>query len=369
MIRVIIYEFGVPLICFILFSLLIYFGLKTKKTTRKRILFNGSAIFIAIFIFEIYSHIKNADHINNNASFSGSFYDTALVSGKKVGVGYGPKADTSFQVTATRKNNDSTIYEVKYSLKEGRRTIPNNNDSSKKSLYFLGGSHVFGDGLNDDQTLPYFINAHANNKYNISNYGFSGYGTHQALKLVETSILNQENIKTSSQSCAIYSFIPAHFRRAAGHVIWDPNGPLYEFENNELLFKGSFNENRLVKDNYVTKRVKTIWENSYLFKSIFSPNVKEKDVIRVSEMINVMNVRLKEQNIRFIVVLGRTDFENEHEQKLHKELNNHQIEHYFVSSIIPNFNEPDYTIVGDGHPNEKYNSALAQFIVDKLSKL
>ncbi|MBL4593810.1 MAG: hypothetical protein JKX68_08355 [Flavobacteriales bacterium] len=317
MIRVLVYDFGIPLFCFIFFSVLIYFGLKTKKVKWKYFLYNSAAIFIAVFIFELYSHISNADNINKNVSYSGSFFDNEFVAGKKLHVGYGPKEDTSFQVSAIRKNNDTIVYEANYSFLNGKRLVPNNNDTSTIHLSFLGGSHIFGDGLNDNQTLPYFVNKFSNKKYNISNYGFSGYGTHQALKIIENNILNQKNL---SQSCVIYSFIPTHFRRAAGHTIWDSNGPLYEFENNQLLFKGSFNENRLIKENYLTLRLKTIWENSYLFKSVFYPRVKDKDVIRVSEIINTMNNLLKEKEIKFIIILGRTDFNNKNEQKLHAEL-------------------------------------------------
>jgi len=367
MIRVLIYEFGIPLICFLLSISLIYFGVNSKKTKKKYIFYNLSAIFIAIFLFEIYSHFKNKDHINSNAKYSGSFFDNEIVAGKKQNVGYGPKNDTSFQVSAIRKNNDSIVYNVNYTFVNGKRYIPNNMNSSNNHLYFLGCSHVFGDGLNDNQTLPYFVNKYANKKYKISNYGFSGYGTHQALSILKNEILLSKEIEENTNSCVIYSFIPAHFERAAGYKLWDPNGPKYEVENNQLIFKGSFDENNFIKENYVTKRLKTIWKNAYIYKSIFAPKLKTEDVIRVSEIVKEMASVLKEKNIRFIVLLGRSDLNNTKENKFYQELKLNQIEHYFVSNIIPNINDKDYTIYGDGHPNEKYNSVLGKFLVKKLN--
>ena len=363
MIRVLIYDFGIPLSCFIIFIALIYLGVKTKKTKLKYFLFNISAVFITIFLFEIFSHISSN---NTNVNYTGSFFDNETVAGKKLHVGYGPKEDNSFQVTAIKKNNDTTVYSVNYSFEKGKRLVPNNNDTSTNQLFFLGCSHVFGDGLNDNQTLPYFVNEYSNKKYKLSNYGFSGYGTHQALKIVENQILIPKNLNSATKTSVIYSFIPSHFERAAGYRIWDPNGPMYEVENNQLVFKGSFNDNKAIEENYVTKRLKTIWENCYLFKNIFMPTVKTKDVIRVTEIVKRINTILKNKNIRFIIVLGRTHLDSDFEQQFYKELANNNIEHYFVSSAIPNLNDTDYTILGDGHPNSNYNSELGKFLVEKL---
>jgi hypothetical protein len=366
MIRVLVYEFGVSLISFLLLSSLIYFGIRSKKPKKKYFFFNLSAIFIAIFLFEIYSHLKNSNHINTNANYSGSFFDNELIAEKKEHVGYGPKPDTSFYTTAIRKNNDSIIYNVNYTFENGKRFLPNNNNTSSNHLFFLGCSHVFGDGLNDNQTLPYFVNEYSNEKYNISNYGFSGYGTHQALKILENEIIRSGKLEKNKNSCVIYSFIPSHFERAAGHKIWDANGPLYEVEDNQLIFKGSFNEKDFIKENYITKRLKTIWQNSYLYKSIFEPKVKNKDVKRVVEIVKRMNNISIKNGIRFIVILGRTNMENEFENAFYQGIETCGIEHYFVSSAIPKFNDKDYTIFGDGHPNSKYNSELGKFLVDKL---
>mgnify|MGYP006078976337 CR=1 FL=1 len=144
-----------------------------------------------------------------------------------------------------RKNNDSLIFEANYSFKNGFRTTQNDNDSSNFNISIFGGSHLFGEGLNDNQTVAYFLNKNSNSSYNITNYAFNGYGTHQALISLEKRLSTKKDIP----KIIVYYFITEHIFRSAGNALWDTKGPLYEFENNEFTYKGSFNENRLIKPN------------------------------------------------------------------------------------------------------------------------
>lgn len=370
-IRQLIYNFGALLFFLGVFTLLFYLGFKSKKPLWKQISFNSSAIFFALFIFEFYSVLTVKTTINSNAVFSGSFAHNKTVSGKKKLVGYGPIEDSSFQVTSIRKNNDSTIYNVTYSFANGRRVVPNNNDTSNNNLFIVGCSHAFGDGLNDNQTLPYFINKHANQKYHIYNHAFSSYGTHQALKIVENKILSHANLSNAENNCVIYSFIPSHFERAAGYKIWNVHDPYYEVENNQLIYKGSFDENRLFKSNFLVKGTKKVWRSSQLYKSLFTPTVNQNDIIRVVQLIKQMSLLLSKKNIRFIVLLSQSDLEYDDEHILYEELKTYNIEHYFATSIIKDLekNTEKYIIIGDGHPNEKYNDKIAAYLIQVLNEL
>ena len=364
-----VYDFGFLLFLFFILSLLIIWGVKSKKSKWKQFCYNFSALFIALFLFECYSYLFGENNINSNAVFSGSFAHNETVSGEKEFVGYGPIEDSVFEVTSIRKNNDSTIYEVTYSFENGQRVLPNNNDTSINNLFILGCSHAFGDGLNDNQTLPFFINKHANQKHHIYNYAFSSYGTHQALAIIEKKILTDLAAIKKENNCVIYSFIPSHFERAAGYKIWNVNDPFYEFENNKLVYKGSFDDNRFFKNNFLVKGTKKVWRNSQLYKSLFIPKVTNNDVVRVSEIIKQMNHLLSEQGVRFIVLLSQSNNEYEDEHILYEELLNNNIEHYFATTIIKDLekNTNDYIIIGDGHPNEKYNSKIGNFLSEKIN--
>ncbi len=355
-------HYGLPIFLALFISAFIFSGLKIKKSIVRHICFNLAAVFIAFLLFELYFTIKQ--FYKPKIVFSGTFFDNAAAKGRKEFVGYGPLEDTTFQVSAIRKNGDSLIYSVKYTLSKGRRLVPNNNENAHKKVFFLGCSVTFGDGLNDDQTLPYFFSEFSNHRFNVINYGFSGYGPHQALKIVEEKIL--KNKMPGDSSVCIYSFIPEHYARAAGRSIWDEYGPCYKTEDNKLLYKGSFNDNRLIKQNYFTRIIRIIWHNSNLYQKLIKDRVSKKDALLVAEIVKTMNQQLKNAGIRFIVLIRKPDSPLKHENVFYNCLNGCHIEHYFVDSIIDTSNWNAYKIKGDWHPNEKYNRELARFFSKKI---
>ena len=297
--------------------------------------------------------------------FSGTYTDNKNVSGKKAFVGYGPREDSSFRVSAIRKNDVLEVFNVIYTLHNGGRWIPFNNNLNTKNVFFLGCSHVFGDGLNDNRTLPYYFNKFTHEQYNVRNLAFSGYGTHQALKIVENKIL--KTTRELDTNYVIYSFIPTHIEKAAGFPIWEKNTPNFEVEENQLVYKGSFEDNTLIKSNYLTKRIEIIWRNSYLFKSFFEPKIEKKDVVRVVEMIKKMKFLLHQKNIQFIILINREQFDNEFETFFYENLKKNNIDYYFIDSILKSSNKNIYKIIGDGHPNEKYNEEVAAFLSKEIS--
>ena len=364
--RHIVYDLGFQCFIFILICILIHTGTKFHKKIYQQICFNFSAIPIAILLFEIFSTITLP---KEKVTFSGTYADNPIVSGSKEFLGYGPKEDTSFQVSAIRKNNDSLIYSVKYSFKEGRRFTNNNNDTSIFDISFLGGSHLFGDGLNDNQTTPYFLNECSKQKYNLFNYAFSGYGTHQALMTIEKKIVNNIE-RNNGENVIIYYFIPNHIARAAGKNIWDINGPHYEFKKNELTYLGGFDEDKIIKQNFFTKRIKIIWHNSHIYKILTKGEYSNKDIVRTKEIIKRMHLILTNGNSRFILLIKREQNTEYLEKLLFKPMKESNIEFYYIDSIIEDIyeNKDNYYIKGDGHPNEAYNKKLADFLHNKLTQ-
>tara|TARA_B100000809_G_scaffold264379_1_gene320046 strand:- start:1541 stop:2656 length:1116 start_codon:yes stop_codon:yes gene_type:complete len=361
--RHIIYDFGFQCFILILICISIYIGSKSERKIYKQIFFNFSAIPIAVLLFELFSTITSSP---KKMIFSGTYADNPIVSGPKYFLGYGPKEDTSFQVSSTLKNNDSIVFSVNYSLENGKRLIPNNNDTSNFHVSFIGGSFLFGDGLNDNQTLPFFLNKVSEQKYNLTNYAFSGYGPHQALFNVEKNIINNSQ-KIQNKSAVIYCFIPSHINRAAGNPLWEINGPQYEFENNELKYLGGFSENKTIKPNFLTKRITIIWRNSQIYKAFFEGNYSNKDIIRTREIINRMHLLLENNNSRFIVLIKR-DFKTKFlEKQLYESLKNYNIEIYYIDSIIEDISEnKDKYYMADEHPKQVYNKKVAVFLHNKL---
>jgi hypothetical protein len=161
-------------------------------------------------------------------------------------LGYKPEAQA--QVHSLKKINGQVIYDVIYSTDEYSRRItplPNLKDRNKFILFF-GDSFTFGDGVNDDETLPFYV-AQLAPDYQPYNYGFSGYGPQQMLAKLQSEHLNQE-IK-EKEGLVIYTFIDDHVPRSIGSMAvynqWGRLMPFYTLDaNNNLVRQGNFTSGR-----------------------------------------------------------------------------------------------------------------------------
>ncbi len=135
----------------------------------------------------------------------------------------------SYSVAARRTRDRSVIYEVDYTIDElGRRvTRPRAGDAASRFAVFLGGSFVFGEGVEDDETLPSQL-ARLGSGLRPYNYGVEGYGPHDVLARVEDDPL--ESQIDESTGVIVYVFIDRHIQRvtgAASIVRWHRSQPHY----------------------------------------------------------------------------------------------------------------------------------------------
>ena len=141
-------------------------------------------------------------------------------------MGYRPRVAQSTQVK--RSVGDEVIYDVTYTIQEdGLRMGPPYRESEERPcVVFFGGSHVFGEGVNDDEALPYRFGIETGGQFQVHNFGYSGYGTHQMLAALE------EGLVESTIDCTprhfIYEGAYFHIPRAAGLSSWDKEGPYFE---------------------------------------------------------------------------------------------------------------------------------------------
>ena len=362
------YNYGFSILLFCAVACLLFAGAKLKKHILTYILFNLSAVLLALFLYEIYSYAKDT-HNFRATEYLGTYVKNHDVSGYKPIVGYGPRSDTNFQVSSIKKLNDSVIFDVIFSFKNGLRFTPEVNDTSQEDFIFLGCSHVFGDGLNDNQTLPHFFNQFTEKKYTVVNWAFNGYGPHHTLKIVEDILLKDQKFLSKKKKTIFYTFIASHFIRASGKVPWDTDGPWYEVENDSLAFKGSFAEKN-TPDNFLSLRWNIIWKNSNLYKSFFTPKTQEKDVILTIKLIQKTHELLKKNNINFYVLITHSVNDSTFVANFTNSLKDSNISYFLLDSIIPDIekNHDLYFIKGDGHPNEYHNKKLAEFLAKQITK-
>jgi hypothetical protein len=243
------------------------------------------------------------------------------------------------------------------------RYCPNSVDTARSYAIFLGCSFTFGIGVNDDETLPYMFNEFSDQKYKVLNYAAGGYGTHQALAVVENKITRDPAIANSHNSVAIYYFLADHIRRAAGYSPWDYNGPRYEIVSDSIQHMGPFHKSY----SYVIQKLHWIWRQSNLYRNFFDRSKGESseyDVRRVLLMIDRMNRLLNQENVDLVVIVTESDYlpmiESFFEQN--------SIRYLKVEDAIPDLytNNEMYRIPYDGHPNKLYNSRLGEYIAKHI---
>ena len=113
-------------------------------------------------------------------------------------------------------------------------------------LLFFGCSMTFGLGVNDDETMPFYV-AHYASHYRSYNYGVSGYGPQHTLAQLQSRDLSHEI--QEHHGIAIYTFIDHHIDRAIGtmrvHNAWAGHAPFYTLDaHDRLVRKGDFTSGR-----------------------------------------------------------------------------------------------------------------------------
>lgn len=110
-----------------------------------------------------------------------------------------------------------------------RRITPDSvSDSPRdKAVVFFGDSYTFGEGVNDDETLPNQV-ARLRPDLAVYNYAFSGYGPNHMLARLEA--MNTRAEVPEPRVVGVYVFIPNHVRRVIGAfsvISWSRHSPYY----------------------------------------------------------------------------------------------------------------------------------------------
>ncbi|MBL4585851.1 MAG: hypothetical protein JKX84_02145 [Flavobacteriales bacterium] len=139
--------------------------------------------------------------------------------------------------------NDSLIYKQHYRTDAfGRRITPSTGPDSLYTDFIMvtGCSFAFGYGLNQYQTLSYYLDSLSGKRG--YDYGVSGHGTQQTLALLQSRNLSTEIAETNG--VLIYLFIDDHIARLIGSrrliKLWARNYPYYYLDDGELKRDGSF---------------------------------------------------------------------------------------------------------------------------------
>lgn len=253
---------------------------------------------------------------------------------------------------------DHYIFNVSFKTdKYSRRLTPNPFKGADKYALFFGCSFTFGDGLNDNQTLPYFFQSF-NKQFRSYNYGFNTYTTtHMLAHLKRTGFYREINEKNG---VAFYIFYNGHIERNIPSMSWGRS-----WEGNYLVYqKNSIKKTGIIKDEEPIKywAFKTAKEIAFLnlFQINYPLKLRDENLEKTADIIedayHIYKKKFGNKNFIVLVYPGST-LPLLIKQRL-KTLNISIIDYADLFTL----QQSEFWIKGDGHPNEKANQRVAEVL-------
>ena len=300
-------------------------------------------------------------------------------------LGYAYRKQPGF--TQTTRFKGQLLYEVSYTLDEhGLRISPpfNRVSTTKPScVVFFGDSFTFGEGVKDDETLPYRTGLKTQNRYQVYNFGFLGYGPHQMLAQLQHELVHQA-IRCSPRY-AIYQALPSHVSRAAGLELWDQAGPQYILnKEGKIEAQAHFNDHPKPGAHAALRRlhqtlpyhVRRCFEKSAVYRGILymRRTIETRDIALFAGLVDETHRFLVERypGIEFHILFW--DFSHQTdatEIETIEALKKTKIPLHLISSVVPDYaQQRDRYILhpADGHPNKVTYDLIADYLIGKIIK-
>jgi hypothetical protein len=281
-------------------------------------------------------------------------------------LGYGPNRNGKMRVAARLVKGEEVIYDVLYSTdEEGRRLTPDRGDKAGVAVLLFGCSNTFGEGLNDRETFAWRLGEMLGEEFQVFNYGFHGYGSHQMLALIESGRLDAL-MRRHQQIYAFYLTISGHELRCVGLSPWDPAGPRYILENDALKHVGKFNETPELSRLHLADK---FFARSRVYQQIRATRLQKQMLAgaldtHVAIIAKSMHALAARGDARAVTIVW-PGFE-----RIEPMLRNKGVRTLPLEGVIPDFKSAreKYVIKGDGHPNALMNERIAEVLADHILK-
>ena len=258
------------------------------------------------------------------------------------------------------------IYDVIYSIdKYGRRVTPvEETDKRNRFILFFGCSFTYGEGVQDRETLPYYVGRLAA-QHTPYNYGYHGLGPFDALAKIENIDFKKE-VK-EKEGIIIYTFIPDHFNRIVGSMstmVWHFNGACYQkTPEGKLVRNGDFKTGRPV----LTRIYSFLSKSRILeaFKVNLPSRLGDRDLKLFVQTCQAMNTIINEkfpQSAFYVVIYPGTENSN----RLVKYLREGGIKYLDYTQLFDPTNHGFHLSKYDDHPAPLAYRLIAEKIVKDL---
>ncbi len=351
---------GTLILIFILIKIL------NKYIFLKKILFSLFMLVFILFIFSATLYIKTSLYLNNELvrgnnnkqSFKEIFFNDfykylgknnmVLLLNKKYD--YAPNTE----VQALRKDHDSIIYNVKYTIDKHKNRFCKCNKNAEDTYVFAGCSLIFGVGVEDNETLPYYFSKILNFRSNVINIGFPGGGIHTTLEKIESEDF-QNLLKGKKFKYLFYNLTEDHpFRAYIGrfqdNVFRVKKDKLYLKEKN-LILKSKFFDTMQFDRNFII-----------LFKNLYKNKFETLTIC----LLKQLNKDISEKYNSKLIVFSYED--NDIIKKIFKILRQNNIECLQIRFDHSSKEDGYYGIIGDGHPTANANKEIAEILFSYINE-
>ena len=351
-----------------LFLFCVIYAFKSRIESRKLALSYFSVLPFVLGAGELITYFKRPLDSNCMAQTSGEYTKDYFISDGILGY----KGRPNTKVDSKKIINGRLVYDVVYSMDASSlRITPNSNENSKKCLLFFGDSFTIGEGVNDNETLPFYLNEALGAKFRVYNFGFHGYGPHQALAL-----LKSDAIKDKLSPCIkIHSFIeilPDHIKRANSFSPWeDTLAPRFKLKNGNLIW---INEKKNIFDK-LERRIFLLLKKSYLFESIFKYKYSSRYNALFFALLEEIDKSLQDSfNSKINLIFFdsnnlSSDLEITQSRDIDEFLKKSKIKYFRLSDLSPSYKNNRLSLgldICDLHPNSRFNKEIALALISKL---
>lgn len=269
-------------------------------------------------------------------------------------------------VNSIFRTKDQVIWNVNINTDQhSRRMVPfKGNVKAEKFLAFFGCSFVYGTGLNDNETLPYYV-AKQLPHYRVYNYGIGASSAHLFLALLEEGKL-QDQI-AEKNGILVYVLMGGHLGRANAFMSeagWNKRSPYYKYNaSGELVRAGNFETSRPVLTSFYT----WLWPKieRWATRRINFPPVLDSHIQYTCDLIKQSQKVFNEMypHSKFVVTNHPL---SSAQQPLWDCLKRSKID---LLDYDPRMDREEYRVPIDGHPTAMFNRDYGKMLADWLIKL
>jgi len=253
------------------------------------------------------------------------------------------------------------IADVTYRIDLNRlREIPSAVQGRPDKVVFFGCSFMFGHGVENDQTLPYYFVRAASGTFEGFNFAGEGWGPQQMLREIETGFVRRV---AGAPDLAIYEAIPDHLRRVAGRAPWD-SGPQYALcRDDDACYSGPFHGAY-----YETYRqwLDKSWTVRF-FENYFLNPSQPSDIPLFLAVLKRTRSLLEANGTHFLIVMWD---QNDLAKTIIKALRANQFDVIALSSIVAESGLKKHPLTQlDRHPSPAANKAMATYLWEQVGEL